>query len=286
MWENDISIDIPAHFDPGKIVLFDYRDEGCREELVQYAEKLHLNDPRKLLLLSDHNDTGCLPLPPPKLIKPKSLKLLRNRHQDLFFCCSPTYLFTDNHIKAKYVVASQNRTLYNQRLEWAEKLHEKNLLSHQQGISRSDIEYLHESKIKELFKYSGPQVFVAPLPKEIFSTYLQDTKILLCPAGHSRWTYRHMEGFYNRNLVISCDLMDYKMLPQIPQAAYISVQDGDFKTDLINEVLKNLDSYQDAVDEGLEYAQQYYRPKSIFSRGGYRRKAEKKLFNDFMTYFS
>jgi len=285
MWENDISDDIPSYIDPGKIVLFDYRDEGTRQLLNQYAKKMNLSNPKKLLILSNCEDTGCLPVPPPKLKKPQSLKPLRDRHQDIFFCCSPTYLYMDNPFKAKYVVSSKHRILYNQRLEWAEKLCRKGLLNNRQGIVRSDINYLKESVIIDLFNYYGPKIFVSPIPKNNYLTHLENTKILLCPAGHSRWTYRHIEGFFYRSLVISCDFMNFKMLPQIPKTTYIKVQDGTFRASLIEDILEDIDHHQAIADEGYEFVKHYYKLKSIYSKSGYHREGKKKIFDDFIDYF-
>ena len=288
LWEREIETSLPEAIDEQKLFFFDYKDEGNRDLLEKTAKKWQIKKPRYLLLLPEnkHNDCACLPLPLPKLknnLFIKQKKLIK-RANNLLFLCSPTYLFLDKNGNLPYTISYQGRICYNQRLEWAQILADAYMLPSGMGIVEPKAEYLHKENIHNLFK-CNQNLFTDFVKKKDFINLILNTKIVFAPGGHSRWTYRHIEGMFYKGLVVSVDLFQHRMMPQLPLDAFISFPDGKFDVKVIQDILNDIDQFQDKANIGYDFAQRTYQPKSIFSKGGYSAEAAKRMFNDLISWF-
>lgn len=287
LWENDINQAPPANINENKFFIFDYKDEGSREDLVKTANRWGIKNPRFMLLLAENDklDTGCLPLPYPKLIKrgrfPQHLK---DRRHGVFFLCAPTFVYMSDIQDLPYCIRYQNKYCYNQRLEWVEKLANANLLDENQGLIHSDATYLKKENIRTLFNFDR-EVYTDPVPLKKYTERLTQSKIVLCPGGHSRWTYRHIEGMYNRSLVVSGNLWNWRTLPFLPRETMITVPDGDFNTKAIIEISKNIDIYQEKADLGFEFARATYSHESLISKAGYNTQKAREMFLTLLKWF-
>lgn len=54
------------------------------------------------------------------------------------------------------------------------------------------------------------------LDRNRFLARMGQTKVALCPTGHARWTYRHLEAVYCGCEVVSSDLTGVRTLPRLP----------------------------------------------------------------------
>ncbi|MDH3326202.1 MAG: hypothetical protein OEM38_05740 [Gammaproteobacteria bacterium] len=289
IWELELGFSPPDIFLRDKIVLASYRDESHLPELQLAAKLWGLPQHRFLQLVVDKSEKQVfpLPLPPPKITKqfagsPNSLSL---RKSDLFFLCSPTYIYMNEKTDMRFTAYLNNRWCYNQRLEWVTSLYESGRLPAGQGLIEPDIEYLGSKVIGRDFKFDL-DTFVRSLDRKNYSQAMLDSKLILCPGGHSRWTYRHFEGFFNRGLVISTDLERVCTTPEIPAEVYVAVKDGAFSVDGIDDMLNSLNRLQSVADCGYEYAQDLIYPKSLLRNSGYKPDAVQQMFNKFSSWLS
>ncbi len=289
IWELELGLGPPCNLDKNKIILASYRDESYLPDLKAAAKKWGLSTDKLLQLVVDKSADNVFPLPlPPPRIKKQYLgspKKLSQRSQDLFFLCSPTFIYMDEEVKLPYTSEINKRWCYNQRLEWVTELYEKKRLPEGQGLIETDIEYLSAVAIKEKFQFKLP-CYVTPLDSKAYSRAMLESKLILCPGGHSRWTYRHFEGFFNRGLVVSTDFRQVRTTPDIPGDAIISIDDGQFSLEKIDEILGDIDRLQTVADHGYQFARELLIPKSQFRKAGYKSKAIDKMFNQFFTWIS
>src|SRR3990172_13098348 len=156
LWESAINKVPPPNIDENRLFIFDYKDEGKREDLVQITARWGIKKPRFLILLPEknQNDTGCLPLPYPNLIwNFKSPPLLKDRKYDTFFLCAPTFVYLSEFKELPYCIRHQERYCYNQRIEWVEHLVNSNLLGEKQGLIHSNHKYLKKDNIATMFNF-------------------------------------------------------------------------------------------------------------------------------------
>lgn len=289
IWELELGLEPPASFNKDKVILASYRDESYLPDLLAAAKNWGLSTNRLLQLVVDGPAENVFPLPlPPPRIKKQYLgepKKLCQRSVDLFFLCSPTFIYMDKEVSLPYTKKMNNRWCYNQRLEWVTQLYEKRRLPESQGLITTDIPYLSAGAIKEKFQFDLP-CYVTPLDSKAYSRAMLESKLILCPGGHSRWTYRHFEGFFNRGLVVSTDFQQVRTTPVIPDDAIINIGDGQFSVNKIDEILGDIDRLQMVADRGYQYSRELLIPKSLFQKAGYKSKAIEKMFNQFFTWIS
>ena len=63
------------------------------------------------------------------------------------------------------------------------------------------------------------------LDRHRYLARMADTRVALCPSGHARWTYRHLEAIYCGCEVVSSDLSTVHTLPRLPREAFDEVPD-------------------------------------------------------------
>ncbi len=89
-----------------------------------------------------------------------------------------------------------------------------------------------------------------------FNTMLQ-SKIVLAPAGHSRWTYRHFEGVWSYSFVISNDISAIETLVPIPKEALFLIPDHQPVLPIIDRLLTHPKTYWDRLDHGVNFLSRY-----------------------------
>ncbi len=288
LWEADIEFRPFEYLDPGKLFIFNYKDEGDCELIKELSEKWQLNPAGYLLMLTEKykDEFGCLPLPFPKLIRPTfhKPKKLHKRKNDIIFLCSPTYIYMNQKKKLPYTIEYLGRTCYNQRIEWAQKLQDASMLPKNMGIVEPNIEYLKKDNIVNLFG-CDPVLFKTFVVKKDFVNEMLNSKIILSPGGHSRWTYRHLEGLYYKGLVVSGELEKWNMIPQLPLDAMITIPDGQFDPLKLQKIISEIEIYQESADIGYEWICSTYKAKSFFSKPGYNPATIKSMFTYLVNWF-
>ena len=262
LWERQID---KAPFDfinPSKLFIYDYEDESNRYKLSLFAKKFKIPNPRFLLLLpkSCHEDTFPLPLPPPSKLKKKYFfkpKKLKDRKNNSFFVGAPTYIISKDKFDAPFTVFQKDNYLYNQRLEWVAKLKQASLLRKIEGLTKKS-DYLSSENIKKLFgEINVP--YVGSLSQKDFYRELLNSKLIFCPGGHSRWTYRHIESFFYGALTISTDFAGLQSLPKFPLDSLVMIEDGKFDVKIISEIIENIEDFQEKADIGYDFARRTYK---------------------------
>jgi hypothetical protein len=114
---------------------------------------------------------------------------------------------------------------YEQRVEWMTELRSNAAWRSWGGLL--PIPYRTEA---DVVREHGPHAaaLFAPGPRIPFGRYFRlmtRTKVALCPAGHARWTYRHVESVYAGCDVVSTDLSGIDTLVPIPLASFSLVPD-------------------------------------------------------------
>jgi hypothetical protein len=239
------------------------------------------------MLTEKNNDQfACLPLPVPKIQQqsfPKPKKLYK-RKNNIVFLCSPTYVYLDKLAELPYTIQYRGRTCYNQRLEWAQKLHQASMLPSNMGIVEPNIEYLKKDNIVDLFGCDS-NLFRSFVPKKDFIKIMLDSKIILAPGGHSRWTYRHLEGLYYKGLVFTGELSHWNMIPKLPSDAMITFPDGQFEPLKLKDAIFNIEQYQELTDIGYDWIRATYKAKNLFSKSTYTTAAAKSMFDYLVNWF-
>jgi len=295
LWERQLPFRPYSDLDEDRIFIFDYEAEGDRDKLIETSEAWNVQIPRYLLLFPDrkHDDTGCLPLPPPNRLQKHYLfspKKLKDRKHDMFFMCAPTYIHISNsELKEKQElpffseIPERKEFVYNQRLEWIQQLLQGNLLREGNGLIHSKHKYLSQKIISNQFGYKG-EVFVPPISKREFTDNLISSKIIFSPGGHSRWAYRHVESLYNRALTITVDMSDRKSIPSLPYDAFVMVPDGKFDFKEIKRILEQIETFQEKADIGYEFARSTYKERTVFHKEGFRQEKVREMFIEFMEW--
>jgi len=279
------------------LALFDYAAEGTKRELEEAAEELRLPRFRGLLLFPEIADLEIapLPLPPPKNFgrtSPGTPKPLATRPSDLFFLCAPTALrlpktLTSDQCSLPYS-KWQDRTqrcLYNQRLEWAERLFNAGMLGQNNGLVEANRPDLKRDSVRSAYGFDI-DVFLERQPRNVFHRRMRESRLVLSPAGHSRWAYRHVESMFNRALTVSVDLSGHRSLPQLPEEALIMIPDGQFDAQMIQELAADASAHQEKADIGYDFARRLYSTLSAFlpgsDRQNYRRSAARDIAVQFL----
>lgn len=114
---------------------------------------------------------------------------------------------------------------YDQRVPWAREMRAHPTWRHWGGLHP-----LPYRSREALVADHGPDV-VACLddgPRMPFLEYfarMAETRVALCPAGHARWTYRHIEAAYAGCEIVSTDLAGIETLVPAPVEAMTLVPD-------------------------------------------------------------
>lgn len=114
---------------------------------------------------------------------------------------------------------------YDQRAQWLLELRQHPEWRQWGGLL--PLPYRSEA---DLVADHGPAVtaVLARGPRMAFSEYFRrmtDTRVALCPTGHARWTYRHVESVYAGCAVVSTDLRGVETLVPAPLEAFTVVPD-------------------------------------------------------------
>lgn len=299
LWERQLGFAPPEALDPRKLFLFDYKPEGTRASLRQAAHRWGIPEAKFLLLFPPIGleDTGPLPLPAPRglgnPLRPKP-KRLEERPKDVFFVGNPTSLRVPSVDASEmqdlpFFVRHPTRDmyLYNQRLEWVEQLRSAGLLKAPCGITPTSEPPLDAATLKTLFGYKE-DVYTNRLDKWKYARWLRNSRIVLSPAGHSRWAYRHVESMFERALTVATDISQHTSLPQIPTEALVLIGDGQFNAVELQHMLSNIDAYQDKADEGYDFARSTYTPlvtrNSRHLQNCYTRAARRRIHDSFAQW--
>ena len=147
-----------------------------------------------------------------------------------------------------------------------------------------NIEYLRKDNIVNLFG-CDPALFKNFVAKKDFIKTMLDSKIILAPGGHSRWTYRHLEGLYYKGLVVSGELEKWNMMPALPLDSMLTVTDGEFNPVELRKIISEIENYQDMVNQGYDWVCSTYNPKTFFSKPSYNPTTVKSMFNYLINWF-
>jgi hypothetical protein len=104
---------------------------------------------------------------------------------------------------------------YHQRVEWLREVRQRPKWQFWGGLYP-----LPNFTIAQIEADCGPvrELFgqAQRLERNRFLARMGQTKVALCPAGHARWTYRHLEAVYCGCEVVSSDLTGIRTLPRLP----------------------------------------------------------------------
>ncbi len=114
---------------------------------------------------------------------------------------------------------------YDQRVEWMQAMRASAAWRHWGGLKP-----LPYRSCDALVAQYGDAVLACldDGPRMPFGAYfarMTDTRVALCPAGHARWTYRHVEAVYAGCEIVSTDLRGVDTLVPAPTEAMTLVPD-------------------------------------------------------------
>jgi hypothetical protein len=135
------------------------------------------------------------------------------------------------HGSATYLVgeaataAGRTTTRYDQRVPWLAELRQ-----HPEWRQWGGLLPLPYRTEQNLVAEHGPGVagLIERGPRTPFAEYFRrmtETRVALCPTGHARWTYRHVESVYAGCSVVSTDLRGVETLVPAPVEAFRLVPD-------------------------------------------------------------
>ena len=118
-----------------------------------------------------------------------------------------------------------NPVRYEQRIDWMRELRAEPAWAQWGALhplpyrTVDDVVHTHGASVAQLFD-DGPKLGFG----EYFAR-VAATKVALCPSGHARWTYRHVEAVYAGCEVVSTDLTGIDTLLPAPVEAMTLVPD-------------------------------------------------------------
>lgn len=146
---------------------------------------------------------------------------------------------------------------YEQRVEWLRELRARREWSQWGGLvelpyrTRADVIADHGADAGSLFA-DGPRI-----PFGEYFRRMTRTKVALCPTGHARWTYRHVESVYAGCEVVSTELRGIETLVPAPLSAFTCVPDGAPITPAVRVVLERFDERRDRRADALAQLEQW-----------------------------
>ena len=246
---------LPTHFGPQhlarvqarRLALFDYFDglppawHGSDEAYLRTITTIYL----KTTLMQGHDfglRMGLLPMALPLRIG-RALRLRRwlapfqeglgrllgrDRPWDLSLLGTATFLDETD--------AEGQPWRYHQRVEWLREVRRRPEWKFWGGLYP-----LPNFTIEQIEMECGPvrEMFgqAQRLERNRFLARMGQTKVALCPAGHARWTYRHLEAVYCGCEVVSSDLTGVRTLPRLPTEHMDMVPDRASVTPYVEQAL-------------------------------------------------
>jgi hypothetical protein len=146
---------------------------------------------------------------------------------------------------------------YEQRVEWLRELRRHGEWSQWGGLvelpyrTRADVMADHGAEAGSLFT-DGPR-----LPFGEYFRRMTRTKVALCPTGHARWTYRHVESVYAGCEVVSTELRGIETLVPAPLSAFTCVPDGAPVGPAVQVALERFEERRDRRADALAQVEQW-----------------------------
>lgn len=134
---------------------------------------------------------------------------------------------------------------YEQRVDWLTELRRHPEWRQWGGLvplpyrTEADLVADHGPEVAALFA-RGPRI-----PFREYFARMADTRVALCPTGHARWTYRHVESVYAGCSVVSTDLRGIETLVPAPIEAFRLVADHAPIGPAVAEALAGFDADSD-----------------------------------------
>ncbi len=146
---------------------------------------------------------------------------------------------------------------YEQRVEWLRELRRHTEWSQWGGLvelpyrTRADVMADHGADAGTLFA-EGPRI-----PFGEYFRRMTRTKVALCPTGHARWTYRHVESVYAGCEVVSTELRGIETLVPAPLSAFTCVPDGAPIAPAVQVALERFAERRDRREDALAQVEQW-----------------------------
>ena len=128
--------------------------------------------------------------------------------------------------------------VYDQRVEWLKEIKTMAPMKFWGGlqdlpyISRAELAGRH-GPVDDLFFAQGEKAF-----GQYFKKMCQ-CKVALVPAGHARWTYRHVEAMYSMSVIVSTQLQGHETLIPVTEATLNYVPDHQPLAPVLNVISAN-----------------------------------------------
>jgi len=145
---------------------------------------------------------------------------------------------------------------YHQRVEWSREVRARKEWRFWGGLLElpycglGDLE-AECGPVADLM-WQGPR-----LPFRTFFRRMARTKVSLTPAGHARWTYRHLESVYAGCEVVSNDLSGTRTLIPLPMHCFETVPDHAPVAPLVERILGQWEELAPRREAALEHFEQY-----------------------------
>ena len=167
---------------------------------------------------------------------------LENRKHDMVFLGMPTDY---NHGAIES---------YNQRIEWLREV--VNKFNFFGGLFNNA--HYPKSYYENLFGNLDNIYYKGEFLSKFWFMYsMCQSKISLVPAGHHRWTYRHYESILFKNILVSTDITQIKMLLPIPTSSMCIIKDKEPILNVCEKILLSLHEWQDRVEDAYLQLNKY-----------------------------
>lgn len=240
-------------------VLFDYFDEhepkwtNENKKFLQSIGAMYLKT--SLTVQCDHSEIrfGLLPVHIKSRISSiYDWSVCRRMAVDRF----PSLRWNDICFAGAVTYLTNYQERYNQRIEWLREIHDTNI-RFSGGLL--ELPYYTKADCLQEFGQSIEPLFLRRRIsyRRLFYTMLH-SKISLCPTGHVRWTYRHIESAFAGNLIISTDVRQIRTLIPLPHDLMLIVPDHESVVPYIDQVLQRWSFYYEMACETHKYFDQFF----------------------------
>lgn len=230
----------------GRTIFFDYYDELERKVHPETAvflarEGFPYFKTSRLSGSASPQVAGLLPIALPRklsgMLRPwRRLRVPRLfRRTDVYFQGSTTFFLEPDGSR------------YHQRVEWA--LEVARMSGVRKHLGLIPLYGLQDELMARYPELSSGIWCQAESYARMFRR-LSRTKIVLAPAGHGRWTYRHLEALYAGAVVVSNDLAKIETLLRWPLEAMVLVPDHAPLEPVLRRVLGSYGEYADRLAAG------------------------------------